>query len=602
MGGRSSTLFWVLVLVSVAGIALSLNAVHTLVGVVPRIDYIRMAELAVVGLISSPWSLQLPSGASWRPGMPLMMMSIFIIPPALTVLVPLPSLVVITFLARGRWWKYLETFAHVGLGLYVSAQVYNWLYIELYRFPLGRLAAMIVALLTHLVINRSISAVIVADRTKRSLIMQITMIGRELPWGYMNSYLIVLLAMLDQQYITLDILMATILQIGVRLAVANYNKTEKLRQSLWFDGITNCENRSAWDKLVDAAESQLLLHATVFVLDINNFKGINEDLSHLAGDRILRELTDAIRALLPQRARLFRYGGDEFVGFVPSSLETNLRKHIGGAIRAMNQRPDFSNVHLSISLGVAQSPADGFSIRELFHVADARMYEDKRSRKLSVTGIEVGVPPTVLSLVVATESRDVYTAGHTARVAFYALQLAEKMGLDSANRKSVFRGALVHDVGKIGIPDAILNKPGKLTQEEFDVVKRHPTIGYEMCAKLDFRREELEIIRHHHERWNGTGYPGGLRAQSIPLLARIVAVVDVYDALTSNRSYRDAWSHDEAMAYIQQNQDIMFDVDCVASWSALNEGDKVKLPQWTTIGSLLDLALKGGYPLMPEPV
>jgi len=191
------------------------------------------------------------------------------------------------------------------------------------------------------------------------------------------------------------------------------------------------------------------------------------------------------------------------------------------------------------------------------------------------------MPPSVKALVVATESRDPYTAGHNFRVAMYALRLAEELGVPPERMRALAMGAIVHDVGKINIPDSILNKPGKLTEDERAVIETHTLKGYEMCRNLGFMKEELEIIRSHHERWNGTGYPDGLKGEQIPLLARITAVADVYDALTSTRAYRQAWSHEEAMRFLTQHQGTQFDPECVQAWIRVCERDPQVYRNWT---------------------
>ncbi|WP_240418029.1 HD-GYP domain-containing protein [Paenibacillus periandrae] len=174
--------------------------------------------------------------------------------------------------------------------------------------------------------------------------------------------------------------------------------------------------------------------------------------------------------------------------------------------------------------------------------------------------------PSVKELVLATEIKDMYTAGHNFRVTMYALRLAEEMQLKPEQLRALSQGAIVHDVGKNTIPDEILNKPGRLTPEERFIIETHPVKGYEMCRNLGFMKEELEIIRFHHEKWDGTGYPDRLTGEEIPLLARIVAVADVYDALTSTRSYRKAWSHEEAIRFLKEHSGSHFDPLCVQAW------------------------------------
>ncbi|WP_438445268.1 HD-GYP domain-containing protein [Gorillibacterium sp. sgz5001074] len=183
--------------------------------------------------------------------------------------------------------------------------------------------------------------------------------------------------------------------------------------------------------------------------------------------------------------------------------------------------------------------------------------------------IEACISPSVKSLVVATESRDTYTAGHNFRVAMYALRLGEEMNLSPEQLRALAQGTVVHDVGKIQIPDAILNKPGRLTSEERAIIETHPVVGYEMCKRVGFMKEELDVIRHHHERWDGAGYPDRIAGSAIPLLARITAVADVYDALTSTRSYRVAWTHEAAMEHLEAGAGTQFDPVCVEAWAAL---------------------------------
>jgi putative nucleotidyltransferase with HDIG domain len=187
--------------------------------------------------------------------------------------------------------------------------------------------------------------------------------------------------------------------------------------------------------------------------------------------------------------------------------------------------------------------------------------------------VTVSISPSVKALVRATEQKDKYTVGHTFRVAMYSLKLAEELQLKPEQLRAIAQGALVHDVGKISIPDSILNKPGPLTREERQFIERHPVTGYEMCRDLGFMREELNIIRSHHEKWDGSGYPDRLRGEQIDLLARIVAVADVYDALTSERSYRKAWSHQEAIRFLIEQKGKHFDPQCVDAWVNLCRRD-----------------------------
>ncbi|HLJ92040.1 MAG TPA: HD domain-containing phosphohydrolase [Gemmataceae bacterium] len=169
----------------------------------------------------------------------------------------------------------------------------------------------------------------------------------------------------------------------------------------------------------------------------------------------------------------------------------------------------------------------------------------------------------------ALELRDEQTDGHCRRVSELTVQLARAMGIEGSQLQQVRRGALLHDIGKVAIPDSILVKPGPLTEEEWAIMKRHTCYGYELLARIPFLQEALDIPYCHHERWDGTGYPRGLRGEEIPLAARIFAVIDVWDALCSDRSYRKAWPEEEARAYIQSLAGTQFDPNVVETFSQL---------------------------------
>jgi putative two-component system response regulator len=152
-----------------------------------------------------------------------------------------------------------------------------------------------------------------------------------------------------------------------------------------------------------------------------------------------------------------------------------------------------------------------------------------------------------MTLALTIEARDPTTNGHCERLARYAVRLGRALGLEGDDLGALHRGGYLHDVGKVGVPDAVLLKPGRLTPAERELMRRHPDIGDSLCAPLQSLRRVRPIIRHHHERLDGSGYPGGLRGDAVPLLAQIVAIVDVYDALSTNRPYRQALSHAEAV-------------------------------------------------------
>ncbi len=176
------------------------------------------------------------------------------------------------------------------------------------------------------------------------------------------------------------------------------------------------------------------------------------------------------------------------------------------------------------------------------------------------------------AVVAAVDARDQETSGHSFRVARYALALARAMGMDHPERlRAIEWGSLLHDVGKIAVPDAILRKVGPLTEDEWYIMRQHPSWGYGILADVQFLKPALEIVYGHHERWDGTGYPRGLAGERIPLAARIFAVVDTYDAITSERPYRRAHSHREAIAEVRRVAGRQLDPAVVDAFLAIPE-------------------------------
>ena len=182
---------------------------------------------------------------------------------------------------------------------------------------------------------------------------------------------------------------------------------------------------------------------------------------------------------------------------------------------------------------------------------------------------------TVTSLVRAMEAKDAYTSGHSSRVAEISCKLGKNIGLDAHQLLLLEWAALLHDIGKIGIREEVLSKPGKLTEEEFDHIKSHPVKSCKVLEPIDALRDVCPAVRHHHEHFDGSGYPDGLQGQQIPLLARILQVADIWDALTSTRSYRAAMSREKALDIIRREAGITMDPELVKHFFVLIEAGKI---------------------------
>ncbi|GAB4482888.1 MAG: hypothetical protein Kow0088_25940 [Anaerolineales bacterium] len=196
-------------------------------------------------------------------------------------------------------------------------------------------------------------------------------------------------------------------------------------------------------------------------------------------------------------------------------------------------------------------------------IENTEMFEELRRTNIKLS---LAYEATIEGWSRALEMRDKETEGHTLRVTELTMKLAERLGVDSARMPHIRRGSILHDSGKLAIPDAILLKPGPLTEDERALMQQHPLIAYQMLSPIDYLAPALNIPLYHHERWDGSGYPRGLKGEEIPFEARIFAVADVWDALTSDRPYRKAWSHAKALNYIRQQAGKQFDPQVVAAF------------------------------------
>jgi len=192
-----------------------------------------------------------------------------------------------------------------------------------------------------------------------------------------------------------------------------------------------------------------------------------------------------------------------------------------------------------------------------------QLIEERANLERVNTELAQAYDETLKGWSLALELRDNETQGHSQRVTEMTLHLARLIGIHDRELVHLRRGALLHDIGKMGIPDSILHKPGSLTKEEWEIMRKHPVYAYELLSPIAYLRPALDIPYNHHEKWDGTGYPRGLRGEQIPLAARIFAVVDVWDALRSSRPYRDAWPEENVRTYICEQATLYFDPQIV---------------------------------------
>jgi diguanylate cyclase (GGDEF)-like protein/putative nucleotidyltransferase with HDIG domain len=366
---------------------------------------------------------------------------------------------------------------------------------------------------------------------------------------------------------------------GPLLAIALYQRSvhrelEAVRLALT-DPLTGLGNhRSFQERLqhdLEAAEAGET-NLSLCLLDIDNFKEINDRHGHPVGDRVLAHIARRLR----QNGEAFRLGGDEFALLLPGRKSEDAASVAQAVLHRVAMGAGVRGVEVTLSAGVAEYPQYGVDRNELLRVADEAMYEAKEEGKNQVRIYRADAGEltqlrrlaegrdrsarlrAAASLAHAVDGRDAYTGRHSYMVGELAGRIAKRMGLPRDEVELARLAGRLHDIGKLAIPEEILRKPGPLNSAERLVLERHPQIGFRMLESLGIEPVATWVL-HHHERWDGRGYPEGLGEEEIPLGSRILFVADAYDAMTSDRVYRPKLSHEDAIAELERCAGAQFD-------------------------------------------
>ena len=311
------------------------------------------------------------------------------------------------------------------------------------------------------------------------------------------------------------------------------------------DSLTGLYNRRKFEEKMNYFARKEFENVSITLFDINGLKIINDTLGHFPGDQAIVTVANRLMSAFSGYGTVARIGGDEFGILIEGINEHDLEVMIKSFINSTRD-----NLYITESIGIALSYGYAFhkkgivNIEHLFQVADNNMYQNKLLSEGSIRSTFVN------TFMKALEAKDYVSEGHVSRMEFYAEKMGASLDLTAAEIDRLILLTKFHDIGKIGIPDSILKKPSRLDHSEWEVMKTHSAIGERIARESTEIKEIAPLILKHHEKWDGSGYPLGLKGDEIPLECRILTIVDSYDAITNDRPYHKASSTEEAISEI----------------------------------------------------
>ena len=327
---------------------------------------------------------------------------------------------------------------------------------------------------------------------------------------------------------------------------------EKIEHIMAHDSMTGLYNRWYMEEMLKRYEQNPGMSCTLIMGDLNGLKLVNDAFGHYEGDRFIQTIAAILKQCCGPKDVVCRWGGDEFLILLPEATAKDAERLIDRIIARCLEESD-EKMQLSIALGYARMSGENDDIQRVLREAEQWTYR----RKLM---IEKSFRSSVINaLLSALAAKSEETEEHAERLQQYCGQIGKLLGVSAKELDEMSLFAMLHDIGKVGINDAILQKPAPLTDDEWLEMRKHPEIGFRIAQNNVDLAPISEYILSHHERWDGKGYPRGLCGEEIPMLSRILAIADAYDAMTNERVYRKAMSREAAAAEILRNAGTQFD-------------------------------------------
>ncbi|AVQ38577.1 diguanylate cyclase [Clostridium botulinum] len=367
----------------------------------------------------------------------------------------------------------------------------------------------------------------------------------------------------DGTLLPVEVMMTTILHNGKKVFhslcrdIRERKQMEnKLEYLSYHDQLTGLYNRRFFEKELKRLDVGKNLPLTIVMADVNGLKLVNDSFGHAAGDELLEKVSEVIKKGCRSNDIIARLGGDEFVILLPKTYIYETEQIVKN-INALALKETVSAVNISISFGYGTKKKEGEKIEEILKKAEDYMYKKKLFESPSMRGKTIG------AIINTLHEKNKREEEHSHRVSMLCQDMGHALGLTESETEELKTIGLLHDIGKIAIEENILNKREELTEDEWQEIKRHPEIGYRILNTVNDMLEIAEYVLYHHERWDGKGYPKGLKGEEIPLQSRIITIVDAYDAMTSQRSYRNALQEEIAIEELKINSGTQFDPELV---------------------------------------
>jgi len=438
------------------------------------------------------------------------------------------------------------------------------------------------------------------------IILLMPVVIMALNYGFKNAFTVSLLSIISLFAISFingflsieaDIILSGVIFLLAWL-LGNMTDTEReirkeLKRLATHDELTDLYNHRSFQYLLD---QELLIakknnkSVSLIIIDIDYFKFYNDAYGHQQGDKALKQVAKLMENVVDIQGMCARYGGEEFTVILPN-IDLSGAKRIGEEIRAKIEKENIPGSEilpkgqLTVSIGIAEYPFNANNKEKLIQLADEALYKAKFVSKnrvetyysvfdelsLNLKDRQKDLFNSIKALTMVIHAKDRYTYGHSERTMELSKQLAERIGLDKMAIKQLVYGALLHDIGKIEIDREILNKPTKLNKDEWETMKQHPRWGADIIRPIESFRGCHDIILYHHENYDGTGYPTGIKGLDIPLGARILRIVDSYDAITTNRTYKSAMSKGQALEELNRFAGTYYDSWLLKEFIAMME-------------------------------